>query len=83
VISTEIEPAFLSQSDQRIVLPPFYADTAVPLSQALASNQIQPDTPLFVADLGHGRVISLSTRQMGIHPLAQGILQGQPWLVTF
>lgn len=79
----QTKPTHLSHSNQRLVLPPFYADTAVPLSQAINNNQLKPDTPLFVAELGDGRAISLVARQMGVHPLAQGVLQNQPWLITF
>lgn len=82
-ILTQTKPTHLSQSNQRLVLPPFYAETAVPLHQAVNSSRLKPDTPLFVAELEHGRAISLVAWQMGVHPLAQGVLQNQPWLITF
>lgn len=53
-----------------------------PLSEALRAGDLDDDTPVVVFEAG-GRTLVLVTSQMAYHHLAQGEMEGEPWMVTF
>ena len=61
---------------------PFYVEETIPLREALASGTLRKDTPLA---LFHNKAgpLTLVMSQLMYHHLAQGEMEGEPWLVSF
>ena len=53
-----------------------------PLRDALRSRDVSDDTPVLVFDAG-GSTMVLVSSQMSYHHVAQGDMNGEPWMVTF
>ena len=53
-----------------------------PLRDARRFRDVQDDTPLLVFKAG-GKTLTLVSRQMSYHHVAQGEIAGEPWMVTF
>ncbi len=52
------------------------------LREALRREDIEDDTPVLVFEAG-GQSLALVTAQMSYHHVAQGEMEGEPWMVTF
>jgi hypothetical protein len=52
------------------------------LSGARRSRDVADDTPILVFEVG-GRTLALVSSQMSYHHVAQGEMEGEPWMVTF
>ena len=52
------------------------------LSAARASGHVSDDTPVLVFEAG-GSTLVLVSSQMAYHHVAQGDMNGEPWMVTF
>jgi Protein of unknown function (DUF3179) len=63
-------------------LPPFAVSETVSLRGALEGGAVSGDTRLLVVDFA-GHRIALNTRSMAWNHVAQGELEGRPWLATF
>ena len=63
---------------KKFVFTPFHPKKAVPLSSA----DLRPDEDLLVFERGGSRY-ALILRQMTYHHVAQGALDGEPYLVSF
>lgn len=61
---------------------PFRVLTMESLSEALDEGSVTRETPLLVLERG-GFHLALLTMQMTYHHVAQGTLQGEPWMVSF
>ena len=61
---------------------PFRVSESEPLVDALSSGKLQRDTRLLVMDHSAGRLAFL-TDQMVYHHVAQGEIDGEPWMVSF
>ena len=64
------------------VFIPFYPTRTEALSEALKRRKITADTDVLVTEAG-GSALVLDNAQMSYHHVAQGELNGEPWLVTF
>lgn len=64
------------------VYPPLRADAGRSLVDLLAEGVIHNDTPLLLLERERGR-IGLLTEQMSYHHVAQGDIDGEPWMVSF
>ncbi len=61
---------------------PFVVENMEPLADALKAGRVQNDTRLLVSQHPAGRV-ALLTDQMTYHHVAQGNIEGEPWMVSF
>lgn len=61
---------------------PFRVLTMESLAEALDEGSVTEETPLLVLTRG-GFHLALLTMQMTYHHVAQGTLQGEPWMVSF
>ena len=52
------------------------------LSGARRAGNVQNETPVVVFEAG-GETLVLVTSQMSYHHVAQGEMEGKPWMVTF
>lgn len=57
-------------------------DQLEPLADALADGRVEEETPVLVLSRGDAD-LALLTMQMTYHHVAQGELDGEPWMVTF
>ena len=61
---------------------PFRVSETEPLQDAMSAGKLQSDTRLLVMDHPAGRLAFL-TDQMAYHHVAQGEMNGEPWMVSF
>ncbi len=61
---------------------PFYVEETIPLKEALANGTLWKDTPLALLHNEAGP-LTLVMSQLMYHHLAQGEMEGEPWLVSF
>ncbi len=61
---------------------PFRVITMESLSEALDEGSVTEETPILVLTRGDFH-LALLTMQMTYHHVAQGTLQGEPWMVSF
>ena len=61
---------------------PFYVEETIPLREALSSGTLGKDTPLALLHNEAGP-LTLVMSQLMYHHLAQGEMEGEPWLVSF
>ena len=61
---------------------PFYVTETVPLRQALEDGTLEKNTPLALMDHPDGQ-LTLVMSQLMYHHLAQGEMNGEPWMVSF
>lgn len=61
---------------------PFRVSETEPLRDALSSGKVQSDTRVLVMEHPAGRLAFL-TDQMVYHHVAQGDIDGEPWMVSF
>ncbi len=61
---------------------PFRVSETEPLRDALSSGKVQGDTRVLVMEHPAGRLAFL-TDQMVYHHVAQGDIDGEPWMVSF
>ena len=53
-----------------------------PLRAALRAGDVSDDTPVLMFEVG-GSTLVLVSSQMSYHHVAQGDMNGEPWMVTF
>ena len=70
---------FRSNGDRWI---PFRVEHTQPLRDALADGQLVEKTRILVMELPVGR-LALVEDQMAYHHAAQGVIDGEPWLVSY
>jgi hypothetical protein len=61
---------------------PFYVQQTVPLRQAMEDGTLEKHTALALMDHPHGR-LTLVMSQLMYHHVAQGEINGEPWMVSF
>ena len=61
---------------------PFQVGVTQPLREVLANGLVEDDTPILVLERKPGR-LALVTSQMSYHHIAQGEMEGEPWMVSF
>ena len=61
---------------------PFRVSETEPLQDAMSSGKLQGDTRVLVMDHPAGHLAFL-TDQMVYHHVAQGEMNGEPWMVSF
>ncbi len=71
--------AILSDSG---MFTPFYVEETIALQEALDNGTLQKDTPLALFHNEAGP-LTLVMSQLMYHHLAQGEMEGEPWLVSF
>lgn len=64
------------------VFIPFYPIRTDALSEVLKRGNVAPNADVLVTEVG-GAALVLDSAQMSYHHVAQGELNGAPWLVTF
>jgi len=52
------------------------------LRAAIRAQEVNEDTPVLTFEVG-GKTLTLVTRHMSYHHVAQGEMAGEPWMVTF
>ncbi len=75
----DVERAFLGSNP---IFTPLRDPEFVSLRQALRDGELEEDTPILVFEAGD-RTLTMLTRQMSYHHVAQGEMAGEPWMVTF
>lgn len=79
-------PAFNFQRAIQINPSPFKAfdagDEHEPLAQAIQKGDVNPDQPLIIVERANA-MLALDRQEMSYHHVAQGDLNGEPWLVAF
>lgn len=78
----EIVPSHIVQLGEALLFRPFQVHSTQPLSSALASGRLKPDTELLVLDLS-GTGLALIKLQMAFHHVAQGLSHATPWMVWY
>jgi hypothetical protein len=63
------------------IFPPLYVEKTVPLSEALARSDVRKDTHLMVIERKK-KMLALLTKQMIYYHVAQGEIDGEPWMVS-
>ncbi len=61
---------------------PFPVATTEPLKDALEAGKVGKETAVLLLARGDTR-LALLTEQMSYHHIAQGELEGEPWMVSF
>ena len=61
---------------------PFLVAETEPMRDAMSASKLQDDTRLLVLDHPAG-VLAFLTDQMTYHHVAQGEIDGEPWMVSF
>jgi len=61
---------------------PFPVATTEPLKDALEEGKVREETAVLLLARGNTR-LALLTEQMSYHHIAQGELEGEPWMVSF
>lgn len=61
---------------------PFPVATTEPLKAALENGKVSEETAVLLLARGNTR-LALLTEQMSYHHIAQGVLEGEPWMVSF
>ncbi len=61
---------------------PFRNQEWRPLADVRRAGDLSDDTPVLVFEVGASTLV-LSTSQMAYHHVAQGEMNGEPWMVTF
>ena len=61
---------------------PFDVSETEPMRDAMSAGKLQDDTRLLVLDHPAG-VLAFLTDQMTYHHVAQGEIDGEPWMVSF
>ena len=61
---------------------PFRVSGTEPLQDAMSAGKLQSDTRVLVMEHPAGRLAFL-TDQMAYHHVAQGEMNGEPWMVSF
>ena len=61
---------------------PFPVTTMEPLEDALEDGKVGEETAVLLLRRGDTR-LALLTEQMSYHHIAQGELEGEPWMVSF
>ena len=61
---------------------PFRVSETEPLLDAMSAGKLQGDTRVLVLDHPAG-VLAFLTDQMAYHHVAQGEMNGEPWMVSF
>ena len=61
---------------------PFRVSETEPLRDAMSAGKLQGDTRVLVLDHPAG-VLAFLTDQMAYHHVAQGEIDGEPWMVSF
>jgi len=52
------------------------------LREAVRDDRVSPGTPMVLFEAG-GRTLTLVSSQLAYHHVAQGVMAGEPWMVTF
>ena len=63
------------------IFPPLYVEETVPLSESLKRGDVRDDTHLMVIER-KTRMLALLTKQMIYYHVAQGEIEGEPWMVS-
>jgi hypothetical protein len=61
---------------------PFHDPEWQPLRGVMRSGGLTEETPVLAFEAG-GRMLVLVSSQMSYHHVAQGEMEGEPWMVTF
>ncbi len=67
---------------RRDIFEPFHAMSAYPLRIALSQGELREDAPVLVLVRGAVTLV-LMTRQLLYHHVAQGEVEGEPWMVSY
>ncbi len=78
-----VDPARLKRNGETLLFSPFRVEQTQPLAEALEAKVIDEDADLLVAVRDDERVIGLLRHQMAYHHVAQGVCDGEPWIVFF
>ena len=62
--------------------PPFLVEETMSLRDALRQGRVDEETAILVTEQG-GTRLALILDQMAHHHVAQGVLAGEPWMVSF
>ena len=63
------------------IFPPLYVETTVSLSEALKRGDVRDHTHLMVIER-KSKMLALLTKQMIYYHVAQGEIDGEPWMVS-
>ncbi len=75
----DVDRAWMSDST---LFRPYLVDDTRLLRDALNDGLVEEDTGLLVV-VGDESTLALITREMAYHHIAQGDLDGEPWMVSF
>jgi hypothetical protein len=75
----DINRASLRDKD---LFQPFDVKDTFPLKEALAKGEVRGETAIVLIE-SDGCFLALLTHQMNYHHVAQGEMDGRPWLVSF
>ncbi len=62
---------------------PFNIDSPQSLRKALNDGAVTENTNLIGIELPGEKMVALTAKQLSYHHVAQGELDGEPWMITF
>ena len=77
-----IDPKRFGKAD-RYLFAPFDVRSTTSIKTALARDELADDDPIIVAEINGGNQIAFATAQLAFHHVAQGLSNGEPWMVSF
>ncbi len=77
----KFDPALANLKDHP-AFEPFQATRYLLLTEAIEQGRIESLEPVLHAKI-QGESVVLLTRQMTYHHVAQGVIGGKPWMVSF
>lgn len=78
-----VDPARLKRNGETLMFTPFMVGSTRAIADVPADEGLLADAELLVAVRDEHRVIALSRQQMAYHHVAQGTIDGTPWVVFF
>ena len=77
-----IDPKRFITAD-RFYFAPLDVESTVALERLLARKELAGEDLIITAEVNGGRHIGFPTEQLAYHHVAQGSINGEPWMVSF
>ncbi len=76
-----IDPARMDVNEK--LFKPFEVKSFQSLKEIFAAGKVEEDTSVIGIELPKGQLITFLTKQLAYHHVAQGEIDGEPWMVSF
>ena len=79
---TVVDPKRFGKAD-RFFFAPFDVQSMAALTSVMERKELANDNLVIVAEVNGGHQIGFATEQLAYHHVAQGSINGEPWMVSF